>query len=106
PVGPLGSYLRLVAANWTRVPGEGRLFLVNCSPDRRIDLALRSSALPVQHLRLVHCPSEPGRLLAERVTLDNGRAKRNPPIEDWENSHTAEDCVILIKPFGCFTKRS
>jgi hypothetical protein len=51
---------------------------------------------------LVHCPREPGRLLAERVTIVNGRAQRNDPLDDPKNSVTPEDRVVLIKPFGCF----
>lgn len=98
-LGPLGVYLRLVAANWARVPGGGRLYIVSCSPDMRLDLALRSSAMPVQHLRLVHSPPEPSRLLAERVSIVNGRAQRD--MLDSSAKITAADRVVLIKPFGC-----
>jgi hypothetical protein len=102
-VGPLGVYLRLVAANWVRMPGKGRLFIVSCGPDLRLDLALRSSAMPVQHLRVVHCPLEPKedhRLLAQRVNIVGGRA-RPDLVDDPMNAVTDDDRVVLIKPFGC-----
>ncbi len=98
--GALAVYLRLLAANWGRTPGAGRLFIVATSPDNRIDLALRSAAMPVQHLRLVHHPREPNRLFAERVTVESGRLARTRIGPD-EPAFEERDRVVLIKPFGC-----
>lgn len=96
----LGVYLRLLAANWARTPGTGRLFIVATSPDYRTDMALRSAGLPVEHLRLIHHPREADRLLAERVIVRNGR-----PVVSALGSNDKifddDDRVVLIKPFGC-----
>jgi len=99
--GSLGVYLRLVAANWARRPGTGRVFIVVCSPDLRVDIALRSSAMPVEHVRIVHCPREPGRLFGERVVVVHGRADRQK-IDAPADLLLPTDRVVLIKPFGCF----
>lgn len=114
--GALETYLRLLAANWARrTTSASRLVIVACTPDRQLDLALRSAGMPVPHLRLVHCPQrarekeelsdcpqkESG-LFAQRIEVPNpGTAKATPldsPLEPLED----RDRVILVKPFGCF----
>jgi hypothetical protein len=99
--GALGVYLRLLAANWERYGDGTRLFIVVCGPDLRVDTALQSSAMPVGHVRLVHCPREPARLVAERVSIIGGRGQR----QKWNNAEDEQlgenDRVVLIKPLGC-----
>ena len=99
--GSLRVYLRLLAANWARIAGNHRLFLVAGSPDLRLDTALRSVTIPVQHVRLVHCPREHGRLKGERIRDDHGKIDRDC-IQQPDEALAPNDRVVLIKPFGCF----
>lgn len=94
----LGVYLRLLAANWARTPGLGRLFLVSSTPDKWVDLSLSSAAMPVPHLRLVHHARDRERVVAERLVLDDYRGRY--VLVDAEGLFDAQDKVVLIKPFG------
>ena len=96
----LGVYLRLLAANLERTPGAGRLFVITTGPDLRVDMALRSARMPVQHLRLVHKPREEKSLFIERLTVEHGKIKRSEPIAA-DTMDDENDRVVLIKPFGC-----
>jgi hypothetical protein len=95
--GPLGIYLRLIAANWLQYPGKNRLFIIATGPDRRLDMAL-TDTMPVEHLRLVRNPGAESGFSAQRVVVRGGRPEREDigkePISD-------KDRVVLIKPFGC-----
>jgi hypothetical protein len=98
--GQLGVYLRMLAANWARSSGSARLYIITCEPDLRVDLALRGSAMPVPHVRLVNCPRETPSMVAQRIAIVNGMADRQP-IDQAKCELGARDKVVLIKPLGC-----
>jgi hypothetical protein len=102
----LGIYLRLLAANWVRYSTGSRLILVSCSADRRVDMALESTGMPIPHVRLVHdhVPVEAERipqLWAQRLALNGYELQ--PSGNDWSDDRPLEpsDKVVHIKPFGC-----
>jgi hypothetical protein len=100
--GTLGTYLRLLAANWVRRESTSRLILIACTPDLRLDLALRSSQMPVPHIRLVRRSGTQESLLAERIAVANLRTVVRTPISAATAPLEHADRVVLIKPFGCF----
>lgn len=103
----LGVYLRLIAANWQRTPGLGRLFIINTMPDEWIDLALSSRSLPVEHVKLIHnSQREKGRRDqqdSERLQIRHVYVSHGLPAERecQADDPILEACrVMLIKPFG------
>jgi hypothetical protein len=99
--GTLEIYLRLLAANWARQASPSRLIIIVCTPGLRLDIELRSSAMPVRHVRLVHRPQLPDKLFAERIEVGKATPDRIE-IPKPLDALRLDDRVVVIKPFGCF----
>jgi hypothetical protein len=94
----LGVYLRLIAANWIQKPWLGRLLLVTTMPDEWIDLALGSTALPIEHVKLINNANGDDRLVVHKLTKGHsGLEEHRLAADDPELENTR---VILVKPFG------
>jgi len=102
----LDTYLRILAWNWSRRQTPSRLVIISCTPDLRLDTALRTANVPVPHLRLVHCPARAGRLLAERISVNNSGDVVRTELKKPTDKLNQDDRVVLIKPFGCFEEQS
>ncbi len=66
----------------------------------RLDMALGSDPMPVEHLRLVPNPSTETGLWAQRVVVMGGHPVRQD-LTIGKDGVTDNDRVVLIKPFGC-----
>lgn len=98
----LGVYLRLIAANWKKLDGYGKVFIVTSMPDEWIDLALGGSNLQVPHLKMIHNARDAVKLeLRHLVETGGGELEDVELAPDDRLAQSAK--IVLVKPFGSVT---